>query len=153
MTEELRQKYIKSFNNFDILYIMAYLWNIDNHSYGGPAEFTMMEMHVLDYISKHPECIITNISTFFKLTRSASSKIVTRLEAKGVLKKVPAPGSKKNINMIVTPFGKECLQYHEQSDTDYYGNKLDQLCAKYSEEEIKAFFDILENYVNMIHDE
>ena len=153
MTEKERKQHIKDFNALDILYIMSYLWNTQSHDYGSPVEFSLMDVHVLEYISTHPGCIITDISNYYKLTLSAASKVVTRLVKKGVIEKCPAPGNKKNINMILTPLGLECLQFHAQHDEDYYGGKLDRLRTQYSDEELSAFFDVMNTYLHLVQDE
>lgn len=153
MTEEERQKHIKDFNALDILYIMSYVWNTQSHDYGSPVEFSLMDVNVLEFISANPGCIITDIATYYKLTLSAASKVVTRLVKKGVIEKRPAPGNKKNINMILTPLGLECLEFHAQHDEEYYGEKLDRLRSKFSDEELKAFFDVLNSYMNIVHEE
>ena len=66
---------------------------------------TQAEAHVLAYLARHPEAAINDLHTSFGHKRSTLTSILDRLEARGWVRRVPHPTSRRLVAVELTEAG------------------------------------------------
>jgi DNA-binding MarR family transcriptional regulator len=67
---------------------------------------TQAEAHVLAYLARHPEAAINDLHTSFGHKRSTLTSILDRLEARGWVRRVPHPTSRRLVAVELTEAGR-----------------------------------------------
>ena len=99
-------------------------------SYGTEVEFSFSQIQVLEYLLENEEmnqnmsCIATRLG----ITFSTFSKVVNKLESKGLLEKYYLEGNKKNIVIRVSDLGRKVYQtYSEEILKNHFAVMFDIL--------------------------
>lgn len=67
---------------------------------------TQAEAHVLAYLARHPDATINDLHTSFGHKRSTLTSILDRLEARGWLRRMPHPTSRRLVAVALTKDGQ-----------------------------------------------
>lgn len=88
--------------------VYAHVYNREKLHHEG-VTYSYSQIQVLEYLLENEEkCeTMTQIATRLGITRSNFTKIVNRLEEKGLVDKKYATGSRKNINVTVNEKGRK----------------------------------------------
>ncbi len=66
---------------------------------------TQAEAHVLAYLARHPDAAINDLHTSFGHKRSTLTSILDRLEARGWVRRLPHPTSRRLVAVELTEAG------------------------------------------------
>jgi DNA-binding MarR family transcriptional regulator len=66
---------------------------------------TQAEAHVLAYLARHPNAAINDLHTSFGHKRSTLTSILDRLEARGWVRRLPHPSSRRLVAVELTEAG------------------------------------------------
>jgi DNA-binding MarR family transcriptional regulator len=67
---------------------------------------TQAEAHVLAYLARHPNAAINDLHTSFGHKRSTLTSILDRLEARGWVRRLPHPTSRRLVAVELTEAGR-----------------------------------------------
>ena len=132
----------------DILHQTAMLYMASNLpiDYGTGEKYTSVEVHMLKYIVDHPGKTVTALSRDWDKTKAAISKMLSRLEEKGLVYWKPAhDGSRKQL-YFPTQEGCRLDAAHRDYDSRVFGDTLALLNQRCSEEDILLCFRVLKEY-------
>ncbi len=91
--------------------IYSAVYKIERMNYQG-VSYSYAQIQVLEYLLENEEkqqnmsCIASRLG----ITRSNFTKIVQRLQAKGLVDKAPMPGSRREINLTVNELGRRLYE-------------------------------------------
>ncbi len=101
--------------------IYAGVYRVEKLEFEG-VTYSYAQIQVLEYLLENEELQenMSQIARRLGITRSNFTKIVQRLQAKGLLEKKPMPGSSRERSLTVTPLGRalyedyarEILRWH-----------------------------------------
>lgn len=91
--------------------IYAGVYRIEKMSFRG-ITYSYSQIQVLEYLLENEERNdnMSAIAHRLGITRSNFTKIVTRLCKKGLVEKVQAPGSRRDLNVVVNDLGRELYE-------------------------------------------
>lgn len=115
------------------------------NDYGTGELYTSTEAHTVTLIEDHPGITVTQIAEETFRTKSAVSQMVSKLEAKGLIRREQNPRNAKQQLLYVTEKGLELSRCHKQYDEVMI--PLKDLIALYGPESVSKFSDIIQ-YVN-----
>lgn len=72
------------------------------------------EVHTLSAVYQNPQSNMTEIAALLRVTKGAVSQMISKMEAKGLVKKMFAPGSEKQRILRVTEKGMMAHRGHEE---------------------------------------
>ncbi|MCB0760871.1 MAG: MarR family transcriptional regulator [Flavobacteriales bacterium] len=80
----------------------------------------------LDFLSKQSDCICTQLELrkALNLNSSTVTGIVSRLESKGAVVKLPVTGDKRNVRLALTQLGLDKISREQLSDWSELENRL-----------------------------
>lgn len=107
------------------------------------------EIHTIEAIGAKKLENVTSVAKQFGITKSAASQLVTKLEKKGLLKKLPSPTSGKELYLTLTELGWEASRQHEALHGKHR-NALAQHLDGLPSEQLRAFCDITERFQHVI---
>lgn len=70
------------------------------------VRLTQAEAHVLAYLARHPDASINDLHTSFGHKRSTLTSILDRLEARGWVRRLPHPTSRRLVAVELTNDGR-----------------------------------------------
>ena len=97
---------------------------------GTLRNFTVNEMHCIDFIGKLKDPNVTKLSNALNLTRGGVSRLIKRLIAQSAVKTYTNNENKKEIYYSLTPLGKKVFTAHAH---------LHNTCHKYDSQFFKQF--------------
>ncbi len=97
---------------------------------GTLRNFTVNEMHCIDYIGKLEDPNVTKLANALNLTRGGVSRLIKRLIAQSAITTYTSDSNKKEIYYSLTPLGKKVFVAHEQ---------LHSACHKYDSQFFTQF--------------
>ncbi len=97
---------------------------------GTLRNFTVNEMHCIDYIGKLENPNVTKLSDALNLTRGGVSRLIKRLITQSAIKTYTNNRNKKEIYYSLTPLGEKVFVAHEH---------LHNACHKYDSQFFKQF--------------
>ena len=121
--------------------IMNDLWNLFNKKIWLEKEelkeqlkgYTPSEVHTIEYIENAEDPNVTKLADYFYVTRSAMSKITTKLINKKLIERYQKAENKKEIYFQLTEKGKSIYNMHEnlhqkfqQRDKKIFDNMSDE---------------------------
>lgn len=156
-TEEIRDSAAGLFSHLnekaDLVYKFASLYNdymSEKHDYGTGQLINMVEVHTLTAIEENPGITITQLADLWHRTSSALSQTATKLEKKGYIVRVKSPDNARNIQLFVTPAGKELSLAHKAYDMVDVTETLQELVNRCSVEEVVHFFKVIGSYIQLL---
>lgn len=116
------------------------------NDYGTGELYTSTEVHTVTHIEDHPGITVTQIAEDTFRTKSAVSQMVSKLEAKGLIRREQNPCNAKQQLLYVTEKGLELSRCHKQYDEAMI--PLKDLIALYGPESVGKFSDIIQYVVS-----
>lgn len=116
------------------------------HQLGGelpPLEkfdITPAQVVYLDYLAKHPDCRLTQLTTALQYSAASVSVMVSLLEAKGLVKKTQEAQDARARSLVLTEKGLQVV-----SEIEAFRNKrIEMILKALNEAEKKTLLDLLE---------
>jgi len=95
---------------------------------GNGMEVTTREVHTIQAIGDNESMTVTGLATYFGITKSAASQMVSKLVKKGFLLKNQSVQSAKEYELSLTPLGWVAFRAHEQ----FHGRDMTVLIERLS---------------------
>lgn len=112
------------------------------HDYGNGYLMTEVEAHTLGYICDHEETTVTHLAEFTCRTKGTVSKMMKKLEEKGLITRIQKDGNKKWVYFVPTQEGMEVNRIHRAYDRIKTMEMLEELLKKCTMEEIESFYKV-----------
>lgn len=109
------------------------------------------EAHLLTDITDNPGITTTQLAVKWHKTTAAISQMITKLESKGMVERKRHPDNALNVLIYPTELGAFMSEAHKQYDVKSIHATLDYMKKTCSEEEIQAFFKVLEVYIDIVY--
>ena len=109
------------------------------------------EAHLLTDISDNPGITTTQLAQKWHKTTAAISQMITKLENKGMVERKRHPNNALNVLIYPTELGTFISEAHKQYDVKSIHATLEYMKKTCSEEEIQAFFKVLEVYIDIVY--
>ena len=106
------------------------------------------EVHMLLLISNEIDTNATEMARHLCLTKGAVSQTITRLEKKGILKKIKDNYKKNELTLILTEFGKVVSKKCQHIENTFT-KRHDKYLSSISEDEKEAIHNFLEHMENV----
>lgn len=118
--------------------------------YGCGIEMNMAEVHMLSHIDANPGITITELAELSRRTKSAVSQIVSKLENKDFILRVPDKQDNKKKLLFVTANGRKLCDMHKEFDIQALTKTFNYLLRDCTKEEIFAFYKVVNVYNNIM---
>jgi DNA-binding MarR family transcriptional regulator len=92
------------------------------------VEVTTAEAHTIQAIGEGKQMRVIDVATYFGITKSAASQMVTKLIRKGFLDKKQSPHSNKEFHLSLTELGWQAFHAHER----FHGKDMAYLMKRLS---------------------
>ncbi|GGF91606.1 MarR family transcriptional regulator [Paenibacillus albidus] len=113
--------------------------------YSSGVVLYLSEIHMIEAIGLHPDCKLTEISNVLNITKGTASKLLSKLEAKGLVSKYQVEGNKKEVYFRLTELGQGAFEghykIHETRSAD-----IDREFDNYSPEEQRIILKFIHKY-------
>ena len=109
------------------------------------------EAHLLTDIADNPGITTTHLAGKWHKTTAAISQMITKLEGKGMVERRNHPDNALNVLIYPTEQGIFISNAHKQYDIHSIHATLEYMKKTCSEEEIQAFFKVLEVYIDIVY--
>lgn len=106
------------------------------HTYGTDLPLHLSDTHTIVAIGKNRDINITGLAKLQGISRSAASQMVTKLTARGFVKKEISPETDNEVVLSLTETGEEVCRAHERQHR-WLREKLAAVLAEYPEETIE----------------
>lgn len=139
----------------DMLYefvIMYHNYIYGQHTYEA-ENCNMMEIHTLTYIDDSPGITATQLSKIWHKSKSAISQTIKKLMGAGYVEKRYLENNEKTARLYVTEKGKRLSSVHKAYDVADITQTTAYLVEQCSEEDLEAFYRILEQYIKLLKSE
>lgn len=137
--DELHKQMIKL---IDDGYDLMHEYDLLPHKYG-PVMLYQSEAKVIEYIGKHENVTITDLSTNLGKTTSAYSQIVRKLKGKGWVEQVRNADNNREYILFLTEEGWKVFWDHEHFEQHCLQRTYEGL-AEFSDADIRTFCKIFE---------
>lgn len=104
--------------------MQAFREEMRNHR---PVEFSVPEFRTLSYIERHRGTSLRAITEHIGLSKASLSKIVTRLEGQGLIKRGAAADDRRRHALSLTAFGQRTLDQAELATLRSVAGRLTHL--------------------------
>lgn len=91
------------------------------------AEFSVPEFRTLSYIERHHGTSLVEITEHIGLSKASLSKIVARLEERGLVRRGAAAGDKRRHTLGLTAHGRRTLEHAEAATLRSVAGRLTHL--------------------------
>ena len=95
----------------------------------GRLEVTTREAHTIQAVGENEPMSVTQLASYFGITKSAASQMVSKLSKRGFLLKKQAVHSNKEFELSLTPLGWTAFRAHEQFHGKDMADLVDRLSA------------------------
>ena len=85
------------------------------------------EIHTIETIGKHENINVKELGDRFRVTKSAASQLVAKLERKGLVFKEPAAHSNKELHVRLTDSGWRTFHAHERLHNEHMADMVAKL--------------------------
>ena len=92
-----------------------------------PSDYSVPEFRTLNYIERHEGTSLTEIAEYIGLSKPSLSKIVTRLEEKGFVKRRAAADDKRRHTLSLSAHGQRTLDQIERDALHSLAGRLARL--------------------------
>ncbi|MEW6399827.1 MAG: MarR family transcriptional regulator, partial [Bacillota bacterium] len=79
------------------------------HAGDGNARISASQLACLHYLGTHPGSTVTDVAGGLRISNPAATKLVDRLEAHGLVVRLPRTGDRRQVRPALTPRGRETL--------------------------------------------
>lgn len=129
----------------DIIYRHGLL--LENYSgrvrdYGNGYQMSEVEAHTLSYICANGEATVTGMAAYTFRTKGSVSKILKKLESKGLIQRQQKGDNKKWVYFQPTEQGLEFDKAHRSYDRIKTMEMIEALLADCTLEEIESFYKV-----------
>ncbi len=116
--------------------IYAAAYKIERMEFRG-VQYSYAQIQVLEYLleNEEQEENMSSIAARLGITRSNFTKIVQRLQAKGLLEKKPMPGSSRERSLTVTPLGRALYEDYARESLRWHCSPMFRSLAGLSPED------------------
>ncbi|SET61220.1 DNA-binding transcriptional regulator, MarR family [Natronincola peptidivorans] len=111
-------------------------------SFGTDELYYSLEIHTIHAIGKNAEMNVTEIADWHGISKSATSKVLNKLEKKGAVHRYKAPNNKKEVLFGLTEKGKKAFYGHIE-DHIKFKKEIFQKFDSISDEKLKNFEEVL----------
>lgn len=132
----------------DLVYdfVQSYIKDMNQpKDYGNGELVYMIEAHVIKYIAENPGVTVTDISNYWKRTKSTVSIQITKLEKNGYVTRKQDETNLKRYNIYLTEKGEILNKLHHDYDTNNIEIMMKYLLEKHTMEEIIAFYSVMDS--------
>lgn len=112
------------------------------HDYGQGNLMTENEAHTLGYICDNKEVTVTHLANAYSRTKGTASKLLARLEEKGLIGRLHKEGNKKWVYFYATEMGLKINELHRSYDRIKTLEMLEALLKECTVEEIESFYKV-----------
>jgi DNA-binding MarR family transcriptional regulator len=113
------------------------LWMTDEYadlagrpkSYGTPHRFHRLDIHLIHSIGKNPGINITELSRLHRISKSAVSQAVRKLEKRGLVRRYQLAENRKEMLFDLTEEGQKAFAAHERFHQTFEVPYLKELAA------------------------
>ena len=114
------------------------------------VEATHRELHAIQAIGENERINITELGTYFGVTKSAASQMITKLARKGFVEKESSAHNSKELQLTLTRLGRRAFELHEKFHGEHMADLVESLGAfSLSEIETTAvLLDVIESVVD-----
>lgn len=116
------------------------------HLQTGPLEEkigTMLQLHVLFFLEKHPHATLSEISQFTGGSLSSTTQLINRLDKAGIVSRVSDDKDRRIIRHVLTQEGLTKLEQMREEKM----HQAKKLFSTLDEKDIKTLITILEKLV------
>lgn len=140
----------------DMLFRFVMLYHdfaMEKKDYGTGKDVSMVEVHTLLRVAEKPGITVSEISEQTYRTKSAVSQIIKRLEAMGYVERRCNRDDRRLMQLYPTEAGIELNTAHLRYDSVEVKETFDELMKVCSEEELEAFFKVVDEYLCLLSNE
>jgi DNA-binding MarR family transcriptional regulator len=108
------------------------------------------ELHAIQAIGENKKINITDLGTYFGVTKSAASQMAAKLVKKGFVQKEHSAHSNKELQLTLTDLGWRAFRLHEKFHGDHMADIVERLSV-FSLSQIETasvLLDVLESVVD-----
>ncbi|WP_193603771.1 MarR family winged helix-turn-helix transcriptional regulator [Niallia nealsonii] len=116
------------------------------HHFGTAGPLTPSEIHTVEAIGTEGDVLMSELAMRLGITKGAVTQLITRLEAKELVKRSPHPNDSRGILISLTEKGKDAYIAHEEVHFQFYN----QLRLQLSEQEIEVFEKCIDKLNNFL---
>ncbi len=115
-------------------------------SYGTEDKFYRLDIHLIHTIGKNPGINVTELAQLHKITKSAISQAVQKLEKRGLIHRYQVPENKKEVLLELTDRGRVAYKAHETFHLEIEKTFVEEMSG-FSEQDacsVEKLIDLLE---------
>jgi len=136
---ELIQKGTELFNRIFMKYDVLEKKPI---SIGKSINLNSSHIHMIEAIEKGLGQTVTELSSYFMITKGAVSQVISSLKKDGYIRVSKKQDNKKKVILELTKKGLKAFEYHEKLNQSIL-SELIEYQKKYTEAELQIFLNIL----------
>ncbi len=118
--------------------------------YGEGVVLTESEAHTLGYVCEMGETTVTDLAGYSFRTKGAMSKMLKKLEEKGLVRRTKREGNRKSIYVSPTGEGLRANAVHQAYDRVAISIMLEALLKTCSMEDIESFYRVTQARIEYI---
>lgn len=118
--------------------------------YGTGEKVNMLSVHIMSDIEEHPGITVTELAEEWFRTKGSISQVIKQLDENGYIIRKKEGNNNKNIHLYPTGKGAELSLAHKMYDARSLKNTLEFFTRHCSEEELTAFYKVLECYTMLL---
>ena len=151
MPDERNEKIYSNVEAVDILHQVANLYISTKvpQDYGTGEEYTSVEVHTLKRIADYPGITVTELARDNGKTKGAISQILKKLEGKSLVYREADPNNDNKAHLHLTDKGAVLDAAHRRYDEVSFGESMNQVRAKFSDEDVDITFRVLETWLDV----
>jgi len=127
-----------------------------SRDYGEGVILTESEAHALGYVCEMGEATVTDLAQYSFRTKGSMSKMLKKLEEKGLVQRVKREDNRKWIYVSATQEGKRANAVHKAYDRAATSVMLEELLKSCTIQEIESFYKVTQariEYLKRTHRE
>lgn len=117
-------------------------YSTEVHDYGKGYFMSEVEAHTLLYVCEHEDTTVTHLAKETFRTKGTASKMLKKLEEKGLIERRHKEGNKKWVYFVPTEEGLRVNDNHLEYDKMKTLQMIEALLADCTIEEIESFYKV-----------
>lgn len=118
--------------------------------YGTGYPMTEVEAHTLGFIQKQEGITATQLARDIRRTKGGVSKLISKLESKGLVERVDVPNNKRMYQLNLTKKGRQACEIHREYDRIYALKMIEKVLQDCTVEEVQAFYKVMTCRIRII---